>query len=321
MRFVVIRFSSLGDIVQTTAFVSTLKHFFPKSSITYVTKSDFKDLLADQPYIDKVVALRKNQNVLELLKEIEKPHCVFDLHVNVRSVVLSSALNPLCLKRVNKNTIFRYSLVLKNNLLKKLFARSSADNIEEQLELIGKGISTKDIKPVLYVKNEKKEANTIGFAVGAKWKTKMWPKEYFRKLADMLIEGGYNVWLFGSKDEVEIADFVVKGLSKAKSFVGKLSLKETIEEMSKCIGFVSNDSGLMHVASALNIPLVAIFGPTVRGFGFYPRGKSVVLEKDLDCRPCSLHGTDKCKKKTLECLYSIKPAQVYSALISILNCD
>ncbi len=319
MRFVIIRFSSLGDIVQTTAFVSTIKHFFPKSHITYVTKSEFKDLLVGQPFVDEVVALRKNQSVLELLKEIEKPHCVFDLHVNVRSIALSSALNPLCLKRVNKNTIFRYSLVLKNNLLKKLFARNSADNIEEQLELMGKDIGIKDVKPVLYVKNKKREPNTVGFAVGAKWKTKMWPKEYFRELAKILLEGGYNVWLFGSENEVEIADFVAKDLNKVQSFVGKLSLKETIEKMSKCIGFVSNDSGLMHVASALDTPLVAIFGPTVRGFGFYPRGKSVVLEKDLDCRPCSLHGTDNCKKGTLDCMYFIEPIEVYNALMGLLN--
>ena len=321
MRFVVIRFSSLGDIVQTTAFLNKLKGLFPKSHITYVTKERFKEILDGQPFVDRVVALKRGQSIFELAKEIEKPHCVFDLHVNIRSVLLSSLLNPVCLKRVKKNTIYRYALVLKNETLKQLFMRKSIDNIEEQLKLLGVNVDTKDARPVLYVKNTKKEPKAVGFAVGAKWKTKMWPKEYFRELAKMLTKDGYNVWLFGSKDEAEIADFVGRGLDGVESFVGRLSLKGTIEEMSKCIGFVSNDSGLMHVASALDIPLVAIFGPTVRGFGFYPRGRSVVLEKDISCRPCSLHGTDSCKKGTLECLYSIEPREVYSALIGLLSHD
>ncbi len=319
MRFVVIRFSSLGDIVQTTAFLNVLKGLFPKSSVTYVTKEEFKEILDGQPFVDSVVALRRGQSVFELAKEIERPHCVFDLHVNIRSILLSTILNPVCLKRVRKNTIYRYSLVLKNDALKKLFMRKSVDNIEEQLKLLGGNIDTKDVRPVLYVKNTKKEPKTIGFAVGAKWKTKMWPKEYFRELARMLTKDGYKVWLFGSQDETRIADFVGSGLDGVRSFVGKLTIKGTVEEMSKCIGFVSNDSGLMHVASALDLPLVAIFGPTVKGFGFYPRGRSVVLEKKLSCRPCSLHGTDSCKKGTLECMYSIEPKEVYRALMGLLN--
>ncbi len=321
MRFVVIRFSSLGDIVQTTAFLNTLRHFFPKSYITYVTKDEFKNLFERQPFVDKVVFLKKGQSVFELKEKIKKPNCIFDLHVNIRSILLSSILNPVCLKRVKKNTIYRYALVLKSDTLKKLFMRKSVDNIEEQLKLLDRNIDARDVKPVLYVKNSKKESKTVGFAVGAKWKTKMWPKEYFRKLAEMLVDSGYKVWLFGSKEETQIADFVCNGMDAIQSFVGKLTLRETFEEMSKCIGFVSNDSGLMHVASALDLPLVAVFGPTVRGFGFCPRGRSIILEKDLSCRPCSLHGTDSCKRGTFECMYSIKPEQVYNTLMVLLSHD
>jgi len=321
MNFTVIRFSSLGDIVQTTAFLNTLRDLFPKSRITYVTKDEYKELLEGQPFVDRVVSLKKGQSIFELAKEIEKPHCIFDLHVNIRSILLSSFLKPVCLKRVRKNTIYRYTLVLKSEVLRKLFMRKSIDNIEEQLRLIEGNIDTKSVKPVLYVKNTKKEPKTVGFAIGARWKTKMWPKEYFKELAKMLVGSGYKVWFFGSKDEVEIADFVGRGLEGVESFVGRLSIKETVEEMSKCIGFVSNDSGLMHVAVALDLPLVAVFGPTVRGFGFYPRGRSIVLEKNLNCRPCSLHGTDSCKKGTLECMYAIEPKEVYNALVKLLSHD
>ncbi len=318
MNFLIIRFSSLGDIIQTTAFAHTLKKLYPNSRVAYVTKDEFAEILQGQPFIDKVYSFDKDKGIKSIAKEIGKYDCVFDLHVNIRSLLLTFFLKPKCLKRVNKNTIYRFGLVLHSNFITKLFPRNTVDNIQEQLKLINVNDNTEEIKPILYVKAEKQKKR-VGMAVGARWKTKMWPKEYFKGLSNLLTKNGFEVALFGSKDEVYLGEYVADKNPNIKSYVGKLSLKETMKEMATCEVFVSNDSGLMHLASALNIPLVAIFGPTVKGFGFCPRGKSIVLETDLNCRPCSLHGTDRCKRNDLKCMNSIKPTLVYETLMKLIE--
>ncbi len=319
MNFLVIRFSSLGDIIQTTAFLRVLKELYPNGTVFYVTKEEFSDLLKGQPYINELLLLRKGETVFDIVKKIEKVDCIFDLHVNLRSIVLSFLLRPRCVKRVKKNVLYRRALVMHNEFLKKIFERESIDNIEEQIKLITEDVRFKKTKPSIHVANNKKKSNVVGMAIGARWKTKMWPKEYFKKLAFMLADEGFEIYLFGSKEERDVADFVKADNDSVHSFVGELTLIETAEKMSECIGFVSNDSGLMHLAVALDLPLVAIFGPTVRGFGFFPRGRSVVVESDVECRPCSLHGTNKCRRGNLECMYSIQPGRVFQELKKVIK--
>ncbi|WP_022670251.1 glycosyltransferase family 9 protein [Hippea alviniae] len=317
MKFLVIRFSSLGDIIQTTAFVKKLKEIYPNGEIIYATKEEFKEILEEQPYIDRLIGLKKSESITNFAKRIGKVHCIFDLHKNLRSTALCNILNPACIKRVNKNTIYRYALVLKLKSITKIFERESRDNIQEQLKLINQENS--QAKPYIKVKKSKTDKTVIGIAPGAKWHTKMWPKEYYREVAKMLTEKGFYVYIFGSKEEEQVANFIAEGLDRVESFAGKLSIKETAEKMTACKVFISNDSALMHLANALNIPTVAIFGPTVKGFGFYPKRDVIVLEKDLPCRPCSLHGSDRCPNGTLKCLKEIKPEEVYNAVMQWLN--
>ncbi|WP_025209818.1 glycosyltransferase family 9 protein [Hippea sp. KM1] len=313
MRFLIIRFSSLGDIIQTTALAYTLKKLYPPSRIIYATRPEFEDLLKSQPYIDEVYSL--NSNISQLAERIKDVDCILDLHKNPKSIALSSLLKTRCIKRVNKHTLYRRALVYK--IRHPLLRRKTKDNIEDQLALL----NIKDnglIKPKLIIQPNKQD-NAVGMAVGAKWETKMWPKEHFRRLIELIMEKtDKSVYLFGSKEEEPIADFITDGFGKrVKSFVGKLTIYQTIQQMTSCSVFVSNDSALMHAAVALDIPLVAIFGPTVKGFGFFPRGKSIVLQKELSCRPCSLHGSNSCPKGDLECMMSILPNEVFEAILRL----
>ena len=317
MKFLVIRFSSLGDIIQTTAFVKRLKEIYPNSEIIYATKEEFKEILEGQPYIDRLIGLKKGESIIDFARRIGKVHCIFDLHKNIRSIILSKLLNPACIKRVNKNTIYRYALVLKLKGIAKIFKRDSKNNIQEQLKLINQKDS--QAKPYIEIQKDKTNKTVVGIAPGAKWQTKMWPKEYYREVAKMLTEKGFYVYIFGSKEEKQTADFIAEGLNRVESFAGKLSIRKTAEKMALCKAFISNDSALMHLANALDIPTVAIFGPTVEGFGFYPQGDVIVFEKDLPCRPCSLHGSNRCPKGTFDCLRSIQPEEVYNAVMQWLS--
>ncbi len=322
MKFLVIRFSSLGDIIMTTAFLKALKDKYKNSQIYYATKSEFAEILKHQPFIDGLFALKKNTSITSFAKELNNYRfdCVFDLHKNPRSIALSYLVKTKAIKRVNKHILYRQKLIHKR-LFWFIKDRTTDYNIDDQLALITDDFKNK--KPVLYVKKADitLKKPVIGIAPGAKWKTKIWPKEHFKSLTDMIINNlGYDVFIFGSKDELDIANYIKKGYKNVMNFAGKLSIKETAEYMAHCSLLVSNDSALMHLAVALDIPVAAMFGPTVKEFGFYPKGRSVVLEKKgLNCRPCSLHGSDNCPVGTHQCMKDITPNEVFESIKYLLE--
>jgi len=324
MKFLVIRFSSLGDIIMTTAFLKALKDKYENSQIYYATKFEFAEVLKNQPFVDSVFALEKNKSIIGFAKEFgnHRFDCVFDLHKNPRSIALSYLVKTKAIKRVNKHILYRQKLIHRR-LLRIIKDRKTEYNIDDQLALITDDFKNK--KPMLFVKKADitLKKPVIGIAPGAKWKTKIWPEEHFKHLIDMIVNNlGYDIFIFGSKDEFDIADYIKKGHKNVVNFAGELSIKETAEHMAHCSVLVSNDSALMHLAVALDIPVVAIFGPTVKEFGFYPKGKSVVLEKKgLNCRPCSLHGSDKCPIGTHQCMKDITPNEVFESIKYLLEVD
>jgi len=172
----------------------------------------------------------------------------------------------------------------------------------------------------------------IGIAPGSKWETKRWLAERFAALACALANSRANakiVFLGGPEDRNLCADilnfcFSDSGFripdSRLLNLVGKLSLKELIAITGDLKLFISNDSGPMHIACGLGVPTVAIFGPTVRGFGFYPKGKAtkVVEVDDLECRPCALHGGRACPRGHFLCMRLITVDQVLKACEEVL---
>ena len=324
MKFLVIRFSSLGDIILTTAFLQKLKGIYPESTIYYATKAEFAEILYEQPFVDKVIELKKKESIFEFSKKISREtfDCVFDLHKNPRSIALSLLVKTKNIKRVNKHTLYRHKLLHKK-LLFFIKERETEYNIDDEIKLISNNY--KDAKAVLFVKNKNKQPvkPVIGIAPGAKWETKRWPKEYFKELIELINKDkDCEIRIFGSKDEFYIASYIKNGYKNVVNFAGELSIRKTAEFMAECSLVVSNDSALMHLASALDIPVIAIFGPTVKEFGFYPKGKSYVLEKkELTCRPCSLHGTNRCRKNNHKCMEDIKPQDVYKPIKKLLEVD
>ncbi len=325
MKFLVVRFSSLGDIITTTAFLSVLKDRYKEAEIYYATKEEFVEILQDQPFIDRVVGLKNKESIIQFSKRFKNDtfDCVFDLHKNPRSIALSYLVKTKSIKRVNKHTLYRYKLMHKR-LLFFVNNRETEYNIDDQLRLITDDV--KDKKPVLYVQKAKikSKKTIIGIAPGARWKTKMWPKQYFKELVGMILNNmDCEVFIFGSENELSVANYIENGYKNVVNFVGKLSVKKTAEYMACCSVVVSNDSALMHMAVALNIPVVAIFGPTVEEFGFYPKTKkSIIFEiPGLGCRPCSLHGSDKCPLDNNRCMKDITVERVFGGVKSLLEVE
>jgi len=161
----------------------------------------------------------------------------------------------------------------------------------------------------------------IGLAPGAKWPTKKWMEEGFIEVGRKAVkEFGAGVLIFGGPDEADLSKRVAEGIgNKALSVAGVAGLKETAALISRCKAFVSNDSGPMHMATAVGTPVIAIFGPTVKGFGFFPLGRSTVVEKELRCRPCSLHGSKTCPKGHFECMKGITANEVFDKVEGVIQ--
>lgn len=163
------------------------------------------------------------------------------------------------------------------------------------------------------------EDGFIAIFPGSKWNTKRWLPEGFAGLINLLKKNGFFPVILGSSEEKELCDKIAKETG-VKSLAGETSIEDLISISFHARAIISNDSAPVHIASALDKPVVAIFGPTHPSLGFYPLSKksAIVQNEELPCRPCSLHGGRSCPEKHFLCMKTISYHQVYSALQSIL---
>ncbi|CCO22636.1 glycosyltransferase family 9 protein [Maridesulfovibrio hydrothermalis] len=165
----------------------------------------------------------------------------------------------------------------------------------------------------------------IGVHPGSTWETKKWPEDNFAKIISKSLDGGCKVLLFGGPEEVDLCDSVLRRSGRASEVVnlaGKLSLQQLAAYIRQLGVYLTNDSGPMHIAWVQDVPLVALFGPTVKRFGFFPRGdNSTVLQTsgNLPCRPCGLHGGRVCPEKHHKCMTDISVDMVWSEIAGKLE--
>ncbi len=320
-KILVIRLSSLGDILLTTPLVRSLKQKHPHLKIDFLLRQQYKQVYEFNPYIDSLL-FYENDNERKISGKLRnrKYDLIIDLQNNFRSRKISK--NTGTVRRVFKKPTFKKFLLVKFKINKfkeitsipEYYARTV-----ENLHLDEKGLDLflpENIEPVL-AHNE----NYIGLCPGSRHFTKMWPKEYFIELGNMLIAKGFTVVLFGGKDDKEITAEISKNVSGSINLSNDNDLFNTAANMKKCKLVVCNDSGLMHTASAVDIPLIAIFGSTVREFGFFPyKAKSLILENNLlNCRPCSHIGRSSCPEKHFKCMLEISPQIVYDNILRFLS--
>lgn len=180
--------------------------------------------------------------------------------------------------------------------------------------------SSKNIIKLHSLRDWTPEKAAIVLAPGSVWATKRWTIEGYAELARHLCDRGYEVVITGSPQEAEMGR-QIESQAKVVNLCGRLSLAQTLWIMGEARAVVSNDSGAMHMASAMGTPTVAIFGPTVLRFGYQPwQSKARVLERaDLECRPCSPHGTHKCPLGHHNCMKWISAQEVEAAVLELIG--
>lgn len=309
-KILIIRFSSLGDIILSFPLISALKKEYPESEIHYLTKSEYKSLLELNPFISKTI-LYNSQPLSELKSVVksEKYDLVLDIHKNFRSILLT-LFSGLNVNRYKKDTIKKILLVkFKINLFKKI-----VPVYLKYIKLFGKEFSEKykayTSSLLSFEKGKKFEFKYIVIAPSSKHFTKTYPKEKFVELINKL---ELRVVLVGdeSNKDIEICNYIERETG-AMNLCGKLGYNELANIIYNSEYVVTNDSSILHFSESLGKKVKAIFGSTVKEFGFFPQLKqSVVFEnKNLKCRPCTHIGLPACPLGHFKCMNEIQIEKV-----------
>jgi ADP-heptose:LPS heptosyltransferase len=318
-KILVIRFSSIGDIVLTSPVVRVLKNQLG-AEVHFLTKSSFFSIVKDNPHIDKVLVLEDSLQTLRKNIRCEDYDYVLDLHNNLRSRMVTLGMG-LRLFRLNKLNFQKWIMVnFKLNILPKKHI------VERYLET-GKTLGLMDDGGGLdfyFSRKENREIPFVAVVLGAAHFTKRFPPEKIVGICRLIKS---HIILLGGKEEWEVGQWIQNLLpeGKAQNMCGRLSLQESADMVNASKVVVTNDTGMMHIASALGKKMVTIWGNTVPEFGMYPwlrkgEGEFKVFEiKDLSCRPCSKIGFDQCPKGHFQCMQLIDEGEVAKAVNQMLE--
>lgn len=308
MKILVIRFSSIGDIVLTTPVVRVLKLQKPESEIHFLTKASFESLLAQNPYVDKVHVLRKEEALKDLIKQLkaERFDYVIDLHHNLRTLKIKKALGVEAFS-FNKLNIEKWFMVnLKLNFLPKVHI------VDRYLATLSKFNIKNDNAGLDFFMGDEVPAIAlppayIAIAIGANHATKKLPISKWIEICKQL---PLPFVLLGGKSETDEAQEIISKSERRDSLnlVNQLSLSGSAYVTQKAKLLITHDTGLMHIGAALKVPILSIWGNTIPEFGMYPyygdeKIPHIMQEvKNLSCRPCSKIGYDTCPKGHFKCM-------------------
>ncbi|MFH1223073.1 MAG: glycosyltransferase family 9 protein [Pseudomonadota bacterium] len=329
MRILIIRFSSLGDITMATAMPRVLRKKFPDAEIDFATAEEFKDVIEWNPYLDKKMYLSRGGGIGELfrvLREIKsnKYDVIIDAHRSIRSTIICMLTPSVKKLYLNKRTLQRLLLIyLKLNVFKRIELQI-VEYIKplKRLGVFYDGKGTEIFIPADVKERVKKamlvkiknfgQKKLVGFVPSAHWPGKRWSVDNFKDLAGLITkELGADIIIVGGKKDTFCAD-IARSYDNVHSFAGEFGIAESAAALSMCELVVANDTGMMHVAEAVEVDVVSIMGPTSYEFGCYPhRPKSRVVEIDMWCRPCSKNGQGVCiRSGKRPCLNDVTPEMV-----------
>lgn len=321
-KILIIRLSSLGDVLLTTPVIRALKKKYPSSEIDFIVKQNYRDAVRLNPNVSETINYSDDECFFPKLKE-KKYDFVVDLQNNFHSRRIVSVLK-VPFVYFKKPTLKKFLLVhFKINLLKdyKQIPARYAESVNG-LELDNEGLD-------LFLPEEIKadipgNGKTIGICPGAKHFTKRWLPEYFIELGNALTASGYTIAILGGKDDSEICHTASASIKNSINLCNNDNLFKIAANMSKCKLIICNDSGLMHLAAAMKVPVAALFGSSVKEFGFTPYfpsnvSKNLILENNsVSCRPCSHVGKERCPKHHFKCMKDLTPAFVTEKILNFI---
>ncbi|GAA4402452.1 glycosyltransferase family 9 protein [Nibrella viscosa] len=308
-KFLILRFSSIGDIVLTTPVIRCLKQQYPGAEVHFCTKEAYRPILADNPYIDKQVYLGDSLNELIGQLRAEKYDYIIDLHNNLRTRLIKWALMGVKAYTFEKLNWQKWLYVqLKINVLPiiHIVDRYMATVQPLGVKNDGKGLDYfvpyKDIVEQDWLPRTHRPG-FVAYAIGGQHATKKLP---LPRMIELCRKINYPVVLLGGKEDADNGAAIERALGSHLVYnaCGKYNLNQSASLLQQSTVVFSHDTGLMHMAAALKKKVYSLWGNTTPSFGMYPYKTSyVILENNaLSCRPCSKLGYAECPLKHFKCM-------------------
>lgn len=317
-KILLIRLSSIGDIVLTTPVLRCIKQQFPETQLHFLTKAVFKELIEPNPYIDQLHLLGKSLSETMSILKLESFDYVIDLHNNLRTLRIKKALGSVPASAFQKLNIEKFLLTtFKIDLLPKIHivdrymaAAEKAIGIKDD----GRGLDhffPKDLKVSVDDLPMQHRFGYIAIVIGASYATKKLPVSKVKELCALITST--IVLVGGPEDRTEGEEIAQMDTGKIYNAAGKFTLQESAWLIQQAKVVLTNDTGMMHIAAAFQKPMIAFWGSTVTGFGMYgyygkqqepPKRMDMGID-ELSCRPCSKLGKKSCPKGHFKCMLDL----------------
>lgn len=327
-RFLIIRFSSFGDVTQSLSIPSAIKAAYPNAEVHWITRKDMAPLLKHHPHIDKIWEYDRKSGLtglwglLKAMAQVNFTH-IYDAHNNLRSrfVYWRLGLFRSCkfirrsqkrwkrflLFRLHKNT-YEMPFSGQRDLLEPLTKWNIKKALPPTPQLF---VNSEDLQKADSLLGDWQNKAYVALAPSAAYFLKRWPVDHFKQLIQKMPDL-YFVLLGGPEDRF-IEELHQVAPERTLNTAGKASLTVSAALVKKAQALISNDTGLLHVGEQFGKPTIALMGPAP--FGFPSRSSTTILQLDLECRPCSKHGQGPCVNKVYhKCLRDITPDQVATEL-------
>ncbi|MPQ48577.1 glycosyltransferase family 9 protein [Marinifilum sp. N1E240] len=341
-KFLIIRFSSIGDIIQCMTVVDGILNHYPDAEIHWIARKDMSSFLAMDQRIHKVWGFDRKKGFKGLLAQAkqlkaEKFDFVYDAHSNIRSIVLKTVLVPRWKRwfgigpkftmrskdRIKRILLFKFRIdrfPMPFKGMRSFRKPMEKWGIDDYSKVNTNWFFPEELK-------EKMDANVFSSLKGDKsklvtlvpsaaWIMKRWPVSHWQKLVSLLPD--YNFMILAGPDDVFCSEIEKEAPEKILNLAGKTNLLESCYLTQKSNLVISGDTGFLHAADKFNVKALSLMGPTA--FGFTTGDQIKTLEVDMKCRPCSKDGSGKCKMNIYQqCMVDITPEwlakEVKSAMI------
>ena len=330
MKVLIIRFSSIGDIVLTTPVVRCIKQQVPGVELHYLTKNSFKSILAGNPYIDKINLLHDDLNAIISILKAEHFDYIIDLHHNLRTLKVKRALRGAKAYSFKKLNVQKWILTaLKINIMPRVHIVDRYLNTAKILGIKNDGLGLDYFIPLEEEVSQQDipAAHSLGFigiVIGAALPTKQLP---IAKLQQLCSEINHPIILLGGPEDRNMGEEIA-AIDPVKIYnsCGKFSLNESADLVRQAKLIITHDTGLMHIAAAFKKKIISVWGNTVPAFGMTPyfgdatQPVDYMEVKGLACRPCSKIGYQRCPLGHFKCMNQQDVSQMVKlAMLRIQN--
>lgn len=330
MKVLIIRLSSFGDILQAQPCIAAIHKAFPGSQIDWFIRKDLEDLLKNQP-LHRIFSLDRKKGIWGLFHSLwqlsgQNYSHIYDAHNNLRSALVRFFVPLLTFLRFGKYP--RVVVRSKNRWRRFLFFRCHRPVFQMPFRgsqsfldpLAPWGVSPLFLQQPHWQCSEPLPmplpSTVIALAPSAAWPNKRWPVEFWKELITLLPHRSFV--LLGGPQDTFCEDIANVAPLRTLNLAGRLSLRQSGSVVKQALLTVSADTGLLHAADQLRVPNIGLIGPTA--FGYTSQNTSVILETQLDCKPCSKDGSRRCTNSVWQkCMRDIRPELVAKTVETLLG--